>query len=163
MVIPVYLAIALWFFLFFFFFFLSFVIMHGPGDPRVGKSRRFGLFTPRGCPPPHRRFQQFSKRPQARSCFPRRVPVWRTRFFDGWRLSGVAQLILTVWHTKDRNGRPLLVGCRHRGKHLESISRTSNNRNSSKNHVTHNGNRSETHLRLWATRLANRQKLLENN
>ena len=50
----------------------------------------------------------------------------------------VVQSILTVGHTWDRSGRPLPVCCHHRGKHLESLSRTSNSRNSSKNlHPTH--------------------------
>ena len=56
----------------------------------------------------------------------------------------VAQLISAVGLTRDRSGRPLPACCHRRGEHLESISRTSNSRNSSINRVTHTGNRSET-------------------
>ena len=55
----------------------------------------------------------------------------------------VTQLILAVGQTRDRTGRPLLV-CRHRGKHSESLSHSSNSRNSPKNRIPHTGNRSET-------------------
>jgi len=54
------------------------------------------------------------------------------------------QLILLVGHTKDESGRPLLVCCRHRGNRLNSISHKENSRNSSKYHVQHIWNRSET-------------------
>ena len=74
--------------------------------------------------------------------FLRRLPVWRTYFSMAGDCLRVAQLILAVEHTRDRSWRPLPVCCRHRGKHLESISRTSNSRNSSKNRVLHTSNRS---------------------
>ena len=49
----------------------------------------------------------------------------------------VAQLILAIGHTRDRSERPLLVCCRHLGKCLESLSRTSNSWSSSKYRVPH--------------------------
>ena len=55
----------------------------------------------------------------------------------------VAQLILTVGHTRDRPGRSPPVCCRHKEKHLELLSLTLNSRNSSKNRVPHTRCRSE--------------------
>ena len=127
-------------------FFMSFVVMHGPGDPRAGKSRRFGLLpSPALCPTPQPSCSVFCQhgghRPKV--------------FHDGSRCGEcvflmdcdclwVAQLILAVEHTRDRSGRPLPVCCRHREKKLESISRTSNSRNSLHYRIPHTENHSET-------------------
>jgi len=51
-----------------------------------------------------------------------------------------------VGHTDDRFERPLPVCCRHCGKRLKSISRTSNSRNSLKKQVAHTGNTLKRHL-----------------
>jgi len=60
-----------------------------------------------------------------------------------------AQLISAVEHKRvrsgrPRSGRPLPVGCPHTGKRRESTSHVSNSWNSSKNHVLHTSNWSET-------------------
>jgi len=100
---------------------------------------------------------------------------WGGRIFSmDYDCLRVAQLALVIGHTRDRSGRSLLedhlskwtkkwttdVYCRHREKHWESSSRTSINWQTSKNHVPHTGNRSESvPLQLWATTLKNRRKL----
>ena len=68
--------------------------------------------------------------------------VWnlRTCFLDGWRLSEGGPVDFCC---RTHQG-PLPVCCLHHGKHLKSLSRTSNSRNSSKNRSPHSGNRSET-------------------
>ena len=63
--------------------------------------------------------------PQTESSFPRRFPVWRTCFLDGWRLSegSPVECNRLTNYICEWPGKPLQVYCRHRRKHSESLSR----------------------------------------
>ena len=80
-------------------FFVCFVVMHGPGDPRIGTRSRQDNHAVLSCsytPPVN--FSSFLRwRPQTGSSFPQWFLVWQMWFLEGWRLSEGGPVCFSSW------------------------------------------------------------------